>query len=351
MISHPDRKRAVSLIGEAVAAGARKRQACEEMGITLRTYQRWTQGGQGIKADGRPIAMRPKPGHKLSQAERAKVLAVVNDPEFQSLPPSQIVPKLADRGEYIASESSFYRILREADQQHHRGRSDAPERRVATTHCATGPNQLWCWDITWLPGPARGTWFYLYLMLDVYSRKIVGWEIHSEESSELASELMRRACLSECINGQPLVLHADNGSPMKGASLLETLRQLGVATSYSRPRVSNDNAFAESIFRTCKYRPDYPYNGFSDLDEARAWVLKFVGWYNHEHKHSGLKFISPVQRHKGQSETIMANREAVYQAAKARNPARWSGATRNWNLPEQVWLNPEKEDVDTEQAA
>lgn len=351
MISHPDRERVVRLIGEAVTAGARKCQACEEVGITLRTYQRWTESGEDIKADGRPTAVRPEPAHKLSPTERAEVLAVANDPEFKSLPPSQIVPTLADRGEYIASESSFYRILREADQQHHRGRSDAPERKAATTHCATGPNQLWCWDITWLPGPARGTWFYLYLMLDVYSRKVVGWEVHSEESSELASQLMRKACLSECINGQPLVLHADNGSPMKGASLLETLRQLGVATSYSRPRVSNDNAFAESIFRTFKYRPDYPYNGFSDLDEARAWVLKFVGWYNHEHKHSGLKFISPAQRHKGQSETIMANREAVYQAARARNPARWSGATRDWSLPEQVWLNPEKEGLDTERAA
>jgi putative transposase len=351
MISHPDRERAVRLIGEAVTAGARKRQACEEAGITLRTYQRWTESGEGIKVDGRPIAVRPESAHKLSPAERAEVLAVANGPEFQSLPPSQIVPTLADRGEYIASESSFYRVLREADQQHHRGRSDAPERKAATTHCATGPNQLWCWDVTWLPGPARGTWFYLYLILDVYSRKVVGWEIHTEESSELASKLMRKACLSECINGQPLVLHADNGSPMKGASLLETLRQLGVATSYSRPRVSNDNAFAESIFRTCKYRPDYPHNGFSDLDEARAWVLKFVRWYNHEHKHSGLKFISPAQRHSGQSETIMANREAVYQAARARNPARWSGATRNWGLPEQVWLNPEKEGLDTERAA
>ncbi len=356
MISHPDRERAVSLIDEAIAAGARKRQACEEMGITLRTYQRWTAGGECVKADGRPTAERPEPRHKLTPEERATVLEVVNSPEFKSLPPSQIVPALADRGQYIASESSFYRILREADQQHHRGRSDAPERKVATTHCATGPNQLWCWDITWLPGPARGNWFYLYLMLDVYSRKIVGWEIHDEESSDLAADLVRKACLREGINsqpldGRPLVLHADNGSPMKGATLLETLRQLGVSTSYSRPRVSNDNAYAESIFRTCKYRPDYPYDGFADLTAAREWVLKFVHWYNHEHKHSGLKFISPAQRHSGQDDTIMLNREAVYEAARARNPARWSGETRNWALPEQVWLNPEKEDEDTEQAA
>ncbi len=351
MISHPDREQAVRLIDEAVAAGARKRQACEEMGIALRTYQRWTAAGEGVRSDGRPTAERRAPRHKLTPEERARVLAVANSPEFQSLPPSQIVPSLADQGQYIASESSFYRILREADQQHHRGRSQAPEKKAATTHCATGANQLWCWDITWLPGPARGSWFYLYLILDVYSRKVVAWEIHGEESSELAAELVRKACLREGISGQPLVLHADNGSPMKGATLLETLQQLGVAASYSRPRVSNDNAYAESIFRTCKYRPDYPYDGFTDLAAARDWVLRFVHWYNHEHKHSGLKFISPAQRHSGQDAAIMTKREAVYEAARARHPARWSGAIRNWDLPEQVWLNPEREGVDTEEAA
>ena len=350
MISHPDREQAVKLIDEAVAAGARQRRACEEMGISPRTYQRWTEA-HGVKADGRPTAERPEPAHKLSQEEREQILEVAHSTEFQSLPPSQIVPTLADRGEYIASESSFYRVLREADQQHHRGRAKAPERKSATTHCATGPNQLWCWDITWLPGPARGSWHYLYLMLDVYSRKVVGWEIHAEESSELAAELVRKACLREGISGQPLVLHADNGSPMKGATLRETLHQLGVTASYSRPRVSNDNAYAESIFRTCKYRPDYPYDGFADLTEARDWVLRFVHWYNHEHKHSGLKFISPAQRHKGQDRAIMTNREVVYEVARARNPARWSGATRNWRLPQKVWLNPEKEDAATDAVA
>jgi transposase InsO family protein len=351
MISHPDRVQAVRLIDEAVAAGARQLRACEEMGITPRTYQRWTAEGDGVKVDGRPTAERPTPQHKLTRDERAQILEVANSAEFQSRPPSQIVPTLADRGEYIASESSFYRVLKEANQQHHRGRSKAPERKAPTTHCATGPNQLWCWDITWLPGPARGSWYYLYLMLDVYSRKVVGWEIHTEESSELAAELVRKACLREGISGQPLVLHADNGSPMKGATLRKTLEQLGVAASYNRPRVSNDNPYAESIFRTCKYRPDYPYDGFANLVEAQEWVLRFVHWYNYEHKHSGLKFISPAQRHSGQDEAIMVNREVVYKAAKSRNPARWSGTTRDWNLPKQVWLNPEKEDRDTEEVA
>jgi len=342
MIGAPDRERAVRLISETVAAGARVARACHEMGISIRTYQRWIRGESAVRVDGRPGADRPSPAHKLTPEERQAVLDTVNSPAYSSLPPSQIVPSLADEGRYIASESTFYRILREAGQQHHRGRSRAPESRPPSTHCATGPNQVWCWDITWLPGPARGVYFFLYLILDLYSRKIVGWEIHEEESSELASRLVHKACLREGIAGVNLILHSDNGSPMKGASLVETLNKLGVSRSHSRPRVSNDNPYAESIFRTCKYRPDFPYKGFSGLDTARDWVLTFVHWYNHEHKHSGLKFMAPVQRHTGQSQRVMDRRKVVYESARAANPKRWSGGIRDWSLPEAVWLNPEK---------
>jgi len=248
------------------------------------------------------------PVHKLSPEERDEVMAVVNSPTYKSPPPSQIVPALADEGRYIASEASFYRVLREDSQQQHRGRSKAPAPKPLSTHCAMGPNQVWCWDVTWLPGPAKGIFFYLYLILDLYSRKIVGWEIHEEESSELASALVTRAYLREGIGGVELVLHSDNGSPMKGASLMETLYRLGIMSSYSRPRVSNDNAYAESIFRTCKYRPDYPHKGFATLDDARSWVHQFATWYNQQHKHSGLKFITPAQRHNGQTEDVMRQR-------------------------------------------
>ena len=350
MISTPDRKRAVELVKETVAAGARTFKVCDQMGLSMRTYQRWTREG-GVKADGRPDAVRPPPAHKLTQAERDEVLAIVNNPAHKSLPPSQIVPALADEGRFIASESTFYRLLRQENQQQHRGRSKAPAPRPLNTHCATGPNQVWCWDVTWLPGPAKGIFFYLYLILDLYSRKIVGWEIHEEESSELASALVTKAYLREGIAGVELVLHSDNGSPMKGASLMETLYRLGIMKSYSRPRVSNDNAYAESIFRTCKYRPDYPHKGFATLDDARAWVHQFVTWYNQQHKHSGLKFITPMQRHRGETTDVMRQRQAVYEAAKAANPKRWSGSTRNWDLPEEVWLNPEKESSDLKAAA
>jgi len=325
-----------------VEGGARKYKACEELGISVRTCQRWMETGK-VKSDGRADATRSKPHNQLSSKEKARVLSIINSEDYKDLPPSQIVPALADKGEYIASESSFYRIMHENKQQNHRGRSKAPKSRPISTHVATTPNQVWCWDITWLPGPVRGVHYYLYLILDICSRKVVGWEVHEEESSDNASRLVSKAHLRESVGDKPLVLHSDNGSPMKGASLLTTLYKLNVASSYSRPRVSNDNAYAESIFRTCKYRPDYPHKGFASITEARQWVLQFVHWYNHIHKHSGIKFMSPAQCHAGMGDEIMHQRKTVYAAAKAKHPERWSGGLRNWELPSAVYLNPEKE--------
>jgi len=202
----------------------------------------------------------------------------------------------------------------------------------------------WSTHLSWLKGPVRGDYFYLYLILDIFSRKIVGWEIHENESSEYASELILKAHRREGVGQMPLVLHSDNGSPMKGATMLSTLYDLGVTSSFNRPRVSNDNAYAESIFKTCKYRPSYPRSGFKDIGEARQWMMSFVEWYNHHHKHSGLKFLSPVQRHQGLDPEIMSKRKEVYEMAKAKNPERWSGSIRNWDLDEIIYLNPEKSD-------
>jgi len=326
-----------------VTAGCRLEPACAELDISLRTFQRWVRDGDdAVSADSRTTSARPEPANKLSDDERGQILAVANSEEFASLPPSQIVPVLADRGVFIASESSFYRVLKAVSQQHHRGRAKKPSSRVLTSHCATGPNQVWSWDITWLPAAIKGQYFYWYMVLDVFSRKIVGHEVHVAESSELASLLMRRASLVEGLAGRPLVLHSDNGSAMKGATMLATLEQLGVAPSFSRPRVSNDNAYAESLFRTCKYRPNYPNKPFGSLEEAQAWTQKFVRWYNQVHRHSGLKFVTPAQRHEGRDAAILAHREQVCREAKKRNPQRWSQNTRNWKLENQVWLNPER---------
>lgn len=334
----------ITLIEEAAGSGCRRAQACAALGISLRTYQRWTQAGGAGSADGRKTASRVAPANKLSEDERQAVLAVVNSAEFASLPPSQIVPALVDRGEYLASESTVYRIMKAAALQHHRGRAKTPTSRVVTSHCATEANRLWSWDITWLPTAVKGLYFYWYMVLDVYSRKIVAHEVHIAESSDLAAQLMRKASLSEGLAGRQVVLHSDNGSAMKGATMLATLEKLGVVPSFSRPRVSNDNPFAESLFRTCKYRPNYPRKPFETVGQARAWTLQFVQWYNHQHKHSGLKFVTPAQRHSGQADAILRYREQVYEAAKQRRPERWSGETRNWQLKDEVWLNPEREE-------
>ena len=197
-----------------------------------------------------------------------------------------------------------------------------------------------------MPGPVKGLFFYLYLIVDLYSRKIVGWEVYERESADYAAEVVRRAVLAEQCIDQPLVLHADNGSPMKGEALLETLYRLGISTSYSRPRTRNDNPSAEALFRTGQYGPAYPARGFADLDEARAWMQPFVQGYNHEHCHSGIRFVTPAQRHQGQDHAILAQRQAVYEQARKRHPERWPGPIRNGQLITEVWLNPSAEVID-----
>lgn len=229
--------------------------------------------------------------------------------------------------------------------QHHRVHTKAPERiKLPTTFIADGPNQVWTWDITWLNTYTRGIYYKLYTIIDIFSRKIVGWEVWAEENGELASELVERAMLSEKVkiknNKNPLVLHSDNGAPMKSYTLKAKLEVLGVISSYSRPRVSNDNPYSEAHFKTMKYRPGYPKDGFASIDAAREWVSNFVNWYNNEHYHSGIKFMTPNSRHNGETESIMNNRIKVYETARALNPTRFNKGIRNWTIPETVALNP-----------
>ncbi len=338
------------MIAEAVSAGAAKHRTCAEVGITIRTLQRWTEDGQ-LKADGRPTAVRPVPTNKLSEHEQAQILAVCNQPEFESLPPSQIVPRLADQERYLASESTFYRLLHLHGLQNHRGRAKArSKRRAPSTHSAMAVNELWSWDITYLSSHVRGLFYYLYMVEDLFSRKIVGWEVHDCESGENAAALIERSVLAEKCLLKPLVLHSDNGSPMRSHTLAAKLDSLSITPSFSRPRVSNDNAFSESLFRTMKYCPKWPSQGFKTIDEARAWVLQFVRWYNTEHRHSKIGFVTPVQRHTGGDVAILVKRKEVYEKAKRENPQRWSGETRNWDRITTVFLNPEKE-MDQQQAA
>jgi putative transposase len=201
---------------------------------------------------------------------------------------------------------------------------------------------VWSWDITYLATTVRGVFFYLYLILDIDSRKIVGGEVYPEASAEHAAEVCQRAHRREAVGATDRVLHDDNGAPMKGATQLATLQRLGVFPSFSRPSVSNDNPFSESGFATLKGSPAFPEQPCADLPQARSWVATFVAWYNETHRHSALKFVTPDQRHRGADRDLLAQRDALYQAAKAVNPERWSGPTRNWEPPASVLLNPGK---------
>lgn len=346
MIGLEDRQSLVRDITEAHGRGARLRLACETAGIDVRTLQRWKAGGGLVMGDARPQAVRPVPSHALTQAERERVLCVANEPRFADLPPARIVPMLADEGVYIASESSFCRVLREHGQATRRGRAKPPRpTRAPTTHVATAPGEVWCWDMTYLPAQVAGRWFYLYLILDLYSRKIVGWEVHDSDDSVHAAQLVRRTALADGIAARPKqpVLHGDNGATLKATTVLAMLHWLGVKPSYSRPRVSDDNAFVESLFRTAKYRPEFPQRGFDDLDAARCWAAEFVHWYNVEHRHSGIRYVSPQQRHAGHDVAILAARRELYEQARQRHPARWSGKTRDWSPITVVTLNPERD--------
>lgn len=332
-----ERKEMIELVDKARTDGARQKKACDLLGISHRSLERWrtTDGGQ----DGRKGPLT-SPANKLSEMERMYLLKTVNCKAYRDLSPNQIVPLLADKGIYIASESTVYRVLREEGQQSHR----EPSRPSANSHpgelSATGPNQVWTWDITYLPGAIRGTFYYLYMVMDVWSRVIVGWDLHDHESMELSSQMISRICIEKKIDENTLALHSDNGGPMKGSTMLATLEKLGIMASFSRPHVSDDNPFSEALFRTLKYRPEYPNKPFDSITDALSWVTGFVDWYNMKHLHSSIKFVTPYDRHEGNHEEILCQRTAVYEVAKNKNPNRWSGKTRNWEPTTRVVLNP-----------
>ena len=347
MSTPPQRRSITTLIAEAVLGGARLTPACAVLGLSERTVQRWQLAPDGA-VDGRRVR-HAAPAHKLSVVERVALLAVANSAEFGHLPPSQIVPRLADQQRYIASESTFYRVLREANQlAHRRPERVAHNRRKPRAACATQPNQLYTWDITYLPTTIHGVYFYRYLFLDVFSRKIVAWQIYPEESGANASAIVKDLCRREQITYGQVILHSDNGSSMKGATMLATLQALGVMPSGSRPAVSNDNPYSESLFKTLKYRPAYPLNPFAELATARTWATTLVQWYNHEHRHSAIRFVTPGQRHAGLDQAILTQRSAVYELARTRNPLRWKRATRNWQRIDLVHLNPDQLDTQGE---
>jgi len=327
------------LIAEAEAGGAGLRAACAIVGISQRTIERWRARPDG--AD-RRSGSRHEASNALSATERARLVAVMTAPAYADLSPKQLVPRLADEGRYLASESTMYRLQRQLGLRASRrpGRRTHVS-RATTVHRAERPCQVWSWDITWLPTVVRGRYLYLYLVMDVWSRRIVGWDVFERETPDLAATLIQRICLDDEVDPKGLILHSDNGKPMRGATMIATLQWLGVVPSFSRPHVSNDNPYSESLFRTLKHTPAYPSLPFASIEQARAWVARFVAWYNGTHRHSSIRYVTPDQRHYGREGAVLAKRHALYARARAKRPQRWSRDTRNWTPVGTVVLNPE----------
>lgn len=333
-IGTENKQQCLTLSNEANRNGCRLKVACLDLDIDLKTLNRWRQSIEDQRRG--PLAM---PANKLSDDEKDQIIKIATAKEHQDLSPWQIVARLADQGTYVASESSFYRVLKERKLLNHRGKSKRPNYDKPAPLTAIEPNQIWSWDITYLMTPIRGQYYYLYMFMDIFSRKIVGWEVYEKESMEYSSMLFTGICEREDVTENQLVLHSDNGSTMKGATMLATLQKLGVVPSFSRPKVSDDNPYSESLFKTLKYCPEFPSEAFKSIEAAREWVEKFVDWYNHTHLHSGIKFVTPSQRHQGQDREILIKRKKVYEEAKQNNPNRWSRGIRNWDFIDEVYLN------------
>jgi transposase InsO family protein len=312
-------------------------RCCEVVGLSVRTVERWRaqDGGEDRRA-----GPNTQPTNKLSPHEEQRLLRELNKPEHRDLSPRQVIPALAERGTYIASEATAYRVLHKHGMQHHRARARPQRRRRPEEVVASAPNQVYCWDITYLRTDIAGKYFYLYLVTDIYSRRIVSARVHESESDEHAERFFSEVCAAEVLRPYQLVLHADNGAVMKGAMLKATLDRLGVRMTHSRPNVSDDNPYVESLFGTMKGRVEYPKRPFTSLANAQAWVDAFVRWYNEEHRHSALNWVTPMARHTGEELDLLRRRKETYERARARHPERWSRGIRDCAPAPAVVLNP-----------
>jgi putative transposase len=291
---------------------------------------------------------RPQP-RALPAAERDTVRAVLNSPDFVDKAPATVYHELLDEGTYLCSTSTMYRILRAHGEVKERRRQATHPARTKPELIATGPNVCWSWDITKLHGPAKWSYFYLYVIIDIYSRYVVGWLIAERESAALAEKLLADTIVKQRIDRDTLTIHADNGSSMASKPVAFLLADLGVTKSHSRPHTSNDNPYSEAHFRTLKYRPDFP-DRFGSIADARAFCRRFFGWYNTEHRHSGIAWHTPHNVHHGHAEQVRGVRADVLAAAYARNPERFVRKhPEPPELPTTVWIN-KPADAEEEQA-
>lgn len=276
---------------------------------------------------------------KIPEGHRDEIRAVLCSERFGDLAPAQVYATLLDEGRYLCSERTMYRVLHEADLVRERRRGHRRAGYEAPRVHATGPGQAWSWDISRLRGPRPRAWFYLYVVLDIYSRKIVAWTVDTTESDKVARRLIAKACAREGVDPDALVLHSDRGAQMTSSTIAELLEDLGVTRSLSRPRTSNDNPYSEANFKTAKYRPDYP-DRFDTIDQARTWMRRFARWYNQDHYHSGIAYLHPADVHAGTADRTIAARQAVLDAAYQANPERFRNRPpRAATPPAEAWIN------------
>jgi putative transposase len=315
-----------------------QREACRSTGVWRASWNRWrkpvTQNGVPFR-----IVRSGVQPHALAANERAGVLALCNSDRFCNSAPRAIVATLLDEGQYVASVSTFYRILRAHSLTHERRAIATHPARVKPELVTTAANELWSWDVTKLAGPAKWTWFSLYLVLDVFSRYIVAWEVASTESTAIAKALFRDAVREHGVAAGQLHIHADGGAMMKAKSLALLFADLGISKSHSRPHTSNDNPFSEAQFKTLKYRPEFPAF-FASVHAARVFMADFVRWYNHEHRHSGLAFLTPADVHYGRAHNVLAKRNAAMQQVWAQQPRRFRPTgPAAYALTDTVYIN------------
>jgi putative transposase len=320
---------------EALAAEIGVARACKALAYPRSSLYRTRR-----PVEQKEPARQPTPVRALSPAEKQTVRDLLNSERFCDHSPYQVYATLLDEGRYHCSISTMYRILHEHDQVRERRNQRRHPAYSKPELLATAPNQVWSWDITKLKGPATWQLFYLYVVLDIFSRYVVGWLIAEREAGALASELVGQSYQKQAVDPEQLTLHADRGGPMISQTLAQLLGKLGVVKSHTRPYTPDDNPFSEAHFKTMKYRPDYP-DRFESLDAARAWARRFFAWYNNEHRHSSLGLMTPAVVHYGQAAFLTAQRQVTLHAAYEAHPERFvKGLPQPPELPDAVWLNP-----------
>ena len=322
------------MAAEELAAQVGVAPACHALGASRATFYRRRRPVPGRQQP------RPTPARALCESERERVLDVLARPRFVDRSPAEVAATLLDEGEYLCSERTMYRVL--AASRPVRERRDQREhpRYAKPELVAEAPNQTWSWDITKLLGPKKWTYFYLYVLLDIFSRYAVGWMVADRENSALAGRLIEETCRKQDVEPRVLTLHSDRGAPMTSKCTAQLLADLGVTRSLSRPRVSDDNPFSEAQFKTLKYHPGFP-GRFPDIAAATDFCRSFFPWYNTEHRHAGIAMLTPDDVHHDRAPTVLARRERTLEAAWANHPERFvRGVPKPSPLPEQVWINP-----------